>query len=970
MNGNTQQQQPPSAFPENPEQPLLTPLPGYPVGSVLDGSPLVPPFGVSTGFYSAKARALQYFDPHVNPEGSRYVKLYYHLFYRKNLTRRVFHDILDQMGFKNVAEHERQINHFLRAIRASSDPTGDGAPEILNRMFSTQVKRVAVCENFCIAYTYGDFKEGAQIPKYSCPRCFSERVSWLEYLSPRLIISHMMGSAQMSRMIKTAPFVCPESYQFTNFFTENALRLKKMGILNSPYDLLFALIVDDSNSFVTDDVELIQINLVLLNLPPSERAKQENTFPVFFIPKETKKGERVIAHTYYQTIVDDFKALGNEGMWVYDAEIEKWVVIRAFLGFVSGDLISSSLQMGYANFFGGDCPCKVCGLKRFFLKNITSTHYSGFFSFHLINYQLVRTQAFTKNLEWYNRVCSQYPFDEQNWKFPDQLCKEYGITDKNVFLELPNISLPDSFPFDVMSISLDGVLRTIMNLLFGGPSCYERLEPKYSWSEIAKTRVREVVGWINISKTWGFSDEDLFVADNVINGTVNSFKFGQLREFFELFSIFYFEIFRGRDIEDKLLLELNILRRIAASRKLTSRTVDFLKASFENVIKNLEIVITRNYSVTKNATIFTLYIHLVVHITEAITKCGDLSAFVSPERDKYTRLMRGYNRPCSHYIRAIMNYRTKAIAVQALNEAIFTFSIGHCSFEMELDTFPPLEQQRAWSTSSMKNPLRGDQTYVLKTFLQINRLVWNYFNRGDSLIPDIERLCVIGANGIPVSFPQEHTIFLLPEDCRRFQFIQFASLDKQIPNGFILRLESRAGQQPWYVYAREYIRVTVHICDLNGQNVRAVTRDFVLFTNLSCLERKIEKTASLCTELIFPPSYDVTEADRDKTYVNYGYYYKIPFTSETRQQLKTSHAIGMFAPLEETWGLVPLEQVSNPVYSFAVVDENDKDMINVHLYDPRLECTVFVDKKEVFIDGNVGEFNINAEYHNAMNATV
>lgn len=941
--------------------------------------PMVPPLGHKSPFHVEKQYALEYFNPQTNPDGCRYLQMYYQLYYRENMTRHAFHEIVGQMGISNIEKHEHQIRILTEAIRT---PAQDPSDPVLADMLSTGVKSIPVCENFCIAYTFSNPDENGNAgdsSRYKCPRCSATGVARLEYLSPRLIISHLMGSSQMARLIKTAPAVKPQACSYTTFFTQNALRMKKLGMLNSPHDLLFALIVDDSNSYLTDDAELIQINLVLLNLPASERSKPENTFPIFFIPRESKHGERVVGHTYYQAVVDDFKSLGENGMWVFDADLGKWVVMHAYLGFISGDLISSSSQMGYSNFFGGDCPCKACGLKRFFFKTITNTHHSGFFSFHSINYQLVRTQAFVKNVEWYNRICSLYPFDPEAWKFPDQVCKEYGITDKNVFLELRSIFLPDSFPFDVMSISLDGVLRTILNLLFGGPSCYDRPEYKYSWTEKGQERVREVISWINLAKGWGYSTEEPYNVDNILGGVINCFTFGQLRELFQLFSILYFEAFQGKDREDKLLAEFNLLRRIASSQQLTPEILKFLEASFDNVIKLLEVLITRNYTATKNVTIFTLYIHLVLHIVDYIRRCGDISAFVSPERDKFTKLMQGYNRPASHYIQAIMNYRTRAIAVQALSPVIFTFSVGFCRFENEVKSFPLTETQQSWNIDKidplMINPSSkvGQHVETIKILGHINRLVWKFYNSDGGLDLTKEQLCMVAANG-SVSFPEGHSIFLVPETCRRFEAVYFGSNNKSVPRGSVLRLEDAndSTSQPVYIYSREFVNITVAVADLEGRVVRNVTRDFILFTTMTGLERKMEKAEAMRTEVIFPPK-DEPDTNEDEeaepinnSYINFGYYYQAPLTAEIRNLIKTNYSLQMFPPKEGTWGLVPIEQISNPVYSFPIVSEQNADIVNVHLYDQRLECGIIVDGKEHFINGTVGEYDVNVEYAEAM----
>lgn len=932
--------------------------------------------GLKTPFQNAKHKAQLFFHPIQNPSAFRYLELYYKVYYLACRPKSVFDEILNSFGISDDSEFEMHLNVLTSAARQTYHNTNDKESE---QLWKTGIVSVPVCENFCYAFTDDKYKmcsyEGnpdnitqtttsSDATDFKCPKCSSTKTVHLEYVSPRLIASHMLGFAPMARLLKYSPYV--DRDVIDNVFKSDVVnKLRLMGKMTTSQELLFSLMIDDCNTYVVNDVELIQVSLVLLNLPPSEREKRENQFPVFYLPRESKLGQRTISRSFLKVIVDDFKELSSIGFNCFDADVQQISTFKCYLGFVTGDLVSQSLEMGYSTFLGSNCPCFLCTAKRQSVELDPNNFCTGIPNFETITtpdnntplFRLIRQGI--KDKEWYVRYREDLDknYDFEKLQFHNSIIKESGIVDINPFLELDTIFLPDSFPFDIQSVALNGVLRTLLNVLLGGPSCYdfqasgsETQSNKYSCSPEAFERLKVVLEGINITKVRNgnfFTDHHPFNIPAIINGEPHAFfDFDQLQEFFSLFEIIFFETYKESGAEeDALLAELVFLLKIVMGSEIDASLLDFLESSFTSVLQRFEQIIT-NKNKNRNLSVLTLQLHLVLHTVYEIRKCGNLQSFSSPSKDKVIKLMKGYNRPQDHYLKAIMNYKMRAFAAQSLLPVHFTFQTGRCKFLVELDKFPEITIY--WDSMSIYEQMTMIQTMhtngisfenmknlgaTARIFSYLNHQVWIYFTQLYNTDPTSPvRLCQVDSDGKVIGYPTENDIFLDPRDIQRYASCTFlfhgqTILHKSIirlntsVNGSTLNLIGQCKSKPRYVYAHEFCTVTVNLYDEQTKKVTKVSKDMVLFTDIeeenkattrspsistddssleletnlavnpksrSHLRKKLMKANGIQVADAFGTFPNNTKPGKDSSqeqYVNYGYYYTVEFTEQEASKL-------------------------------------------------------------------------------------
>lgn len=398
-----------------------------------------------------------------------------------------------------------------------------------------------------------------------------------------------------------------------------------------------------------------------------------------------------------------------------------------------------------------------------------------------------------------------------------------------------------------------------------------------------------------------------------------------------MFPIIYFETYKDSgEEEDTLLLEMNFLLRITMAREIDPTLLNFLESSLSSVLQRFEHIVSREYQKNKNISILTLHLHMLLHVVFYIRKCGNLRTFISPPRDKVIKLMKGYNRPQSQYIQAIMNHRSRAVLAQSLIPLNFSFQTGHCKFLVELDKFP--EITTSWDSMSIYEQMSIIQHMFAKgvsssnmrnlgatarIFSILNCQVWKYFtDLYNSPNGFHNRICLVDSNNTVLAYPSENDIFLRPEHVQRYASCSFHSHGQTILHKSVVRLNSpvngtssllgQSRTKPRYVYVHEFFRVTLHLHDEVTQQVSVVEKDMVLFTEIEdgsgnqpatsvgnnanpnsefFLKRNILKPCGIQVQDAFEPN-NTSDINREpKGLVNYGYYYTVEFTADEATKL-------------------------------------------------------------------------------------
>lgn len=137
--------------------------------------------------------------------------------------------------------------------------------------------------------------------------------------------------------------------------------------------------------------------------------------------------------------------------------------------------------------------------------------------------------------------------------------------------------MPQSFVPDISNLYYDLLAQKFFTLLFSrGNEFYYRSVPKSFKSSIeAHNRFCYVIDIINESLPNQWLEEP-FDAEKLLKGVPGALTSHQISRILKLFPIIYEEVFRSNDdIEDRLILEYNLLMQIAISRDISKEANDF-----------------------------------------------------------------------------------------------------------------------------------------------------------------------------------------------------------------------------------------------------------------------------------------------------------------------------------------------------------------------------------------------------------
>lgn len=927
--------------------------------------------------------ALSYFDQTKNPEAWAYLNLYHNLIFLKGNTfegqssKSVFQKMClpsspGTLHTNLIPTHNQKIWDFITELKRQSllrDTNNNTLEEL-----SSGLKTIKVCSNLCFAYTGPQYvHHNNPIPgvEYRCPRCASTETTEFNYTSPRLLVKQMMCNPSLSRLIKTSPTARTKNAIENVFESEVVRKLREKGYLKTVYELLFCLSLVNTNVYKTaNGIELIQINLVLLNLPPSERYLQENLFPIFYLPKFTSNWHSISIDSYFQAIVNDFKDMGSLGFRVYDGDIKQWKLMKAHLGFITGDLSSVSMAMGYAYKFG-NYPCRMCGAKTC---NVEEHHYDFGNPADLDLNELV------KDGEWYRKF--QSFMDIESGRFPEDISKLEGICYRNAFLELDTIFLPDSFPFDFINFYYSSTIRKILTLSFSftEPS-YKRNSIKYSQTIEAHNRFCHVLDFFNRALPYHWLKEK-FDYEKMLTCQPGSITPAQAKQFLELFPIIYFEALsdeNNKNVEDVMILELTLAFHMCVSPDLTPQQLDFLENALDVLIRRFETIIVQEYTNGATLSIFSLAVHSITHITYYIRKCGTLSSFnshlMSKSYNDFSDIQDddvggGYSSSNSNSIRKIMDFNLQNLAVRLLLPSENTFRTGSCTLVEPRRSYAPID--RSWETLSLMEKYQSiesnsDSFATAIFYSKLNRLVWRFFKRNKTF-----QLCVVDPLTKAVSFPNQNDLFLDPAQCERFRACLYGSSKTLTRVDSIARLKSK--DKARYGLMHDFVRVRFYVANPDGTNVREMEKSFVLFTELTTQLKKIEvPTEVLDPRLVFPKgttNFGPPQMQSDgqvglKSSAIYGYYYTFAYDEKDAADDASYGRLYCEPPAEQRWDVAPVESLSNPVYSVPIVSRDQKT-VNVHLFDIRYQCELQVGNKVMLVDGCGAEYDHNESYEKAF----
>lgn len=993
---------------------------------------------IKTSFESVMVSARAFFDWHRNPNAFYYLKLYLNFIYLRGnvaLAAETFNNVVRSLRAttEDISLYNKEIWSVIFALRANrlpyelptektsikssifeekkDRPLGKKNkllkfhdPNTNNVMVTTGVRTVKACSNLCMVST--DDSES-----FKCLLCGSTETVCLEYLSPRTLINHMMNNPIVSRSIKSTPIA---KHKLINdiWDSEVVKNLRALGVFKSPYDLLLNVVIDCNNSFKTSGVELVQVSIMLLNLPPSERVKKEFLIPVFYFPKHTKHNRvPVDIASYMKVIVDDIKEMGSTGFRVYDGDTRKYEICKAYVGFVTADPYSLNYVMGYAPRFNGS-PCWTCFAHKTVLSNdndnsryllpiyhLPESHYYGVQNFQYkdedAKFKDSREQInfLPKDMMWYKPFHDS--FQHINGSQTKEDCIKAGVLFPNSFLELGTMFLPHSFVPDISNLYYDLLAQKFFTLLFSrGNEFYKRSVPKSFRSSIeAHNRFCYVIDIINESLPNQWLEEP-FDAGKLLKGVPGALTSHQVSRILKLFPIIYEEVFRSNDdIEDRLILEYNLLMQIAVSRDISKGAIDFLESAFPDVVKTFESILTADYTIKENISILSPAVHATLHIPSYLRNCGNLSSLSPNQNDRMIKNFSGAEEQQDlgnsslpdmdgsgsngmkttsangiTALQAITDINIQTLAVRLLVPTESTMKTGSIRLLLPRKNYQPIE--KSWETLSNSEKQGylsqdNDKFFDAILFSKLNRLVWRFFKRNKTF-----QICNVNPETGKISFPDQNDIFLDPEKCERFKTCFFTSSNARAHVENVVRLKSK--DKARYCLAQDFISVRFTVCNPDGSRIREMEKTLVLFTELTTQLKKLSQVPeAIDTRKAFKKgtkfgpgvnsSGPLPPKISEKCHIVYGYYYTFPYNDEDAADYKNLGRVYCEPPAEQRWDVAPVESISNPVYSIPVVSK-DRKSVTVHLVDTMYNCEIQAGTQNFSIDMSIAEYDVNETY--------
>ncbi|CEL53971.1 hypothetical protein RSOLAG1IB_11503 [Rhizoctonia solani AG-1 IB] len=200
-----------------------------------------------------------------------------------------------------------------------------------------------------------------------------------------------------------------------------------------------------------------------LNLPPSERVKMKNLFPLGIIPgPKQPKDFNLFLLPFVEEALDQAR-----GVWTYDITTGNHFTLRAHPVFISGDMqaIKHVIEMKGAN---AKCPCRACELTAIYLAEartyyipLANPHnnpdaipddrtYPGFRPEETLFDPLQLPLRTHDQIQQQLVEMDAAPTKKQY----ENLAKEYGLTGHSVLDRIPSIRRPDSYPHEFMHLFL------------------------------------------------------------------------------------------------------------------------------------------------------------------------------------------------------------------------------------------------------------------------------------------------------------------------------------------------------------------------------------------------------------------------------------------------------------------------------------------------------------------------------------
>ncbi|KAA8917180.1 hypothetical protein TRICI_000670, partial [Trichomonascus ciferrii] len=373
----------------------------------------------------------------------------------------------------------------------------------------SNIYKVYYCASGCIAYT-GGYKS-----MDTCPFCNRKRDEnvYFYYISPRISFRALYEDKEIAAILKDqkplaseAELNDPEYKIFDVFDGKHYQKLRTMNIKarhsemgekvldvkygDDPRDLFCSIGEDEVSVFHTKKTQYSVINVYIHNLPADARHHQSNIAIPMVFPRIACKPKKRDPMSFWMPLVDDFAEM-SWGIDASDASItegDNKFTLRAHLCFLMGDMPAVSSLMGFKG-HTGSYPCRACFARKEVVYEASpeaNHRYTG----------IVEDDCMWRTHEEYARnvqaaVVSegetrrQEPERNQDlntsnnapltMEFSNELSETHyqglrGVTMPSPLFNLGSMSVPFSFPFDVMHLLYANIVKTVLGII-SSPHC-------------------------------------------------------------------------------------------------------------------------------------------------------------------------------------------------------------------------------------------------------------------------------------------------------------------------------------------------------------------------------------------------------------------------------------------------------------------------------------------------------------------
>lgn len=404
---------------------------------------------------------------------------------------------------------EDQINDITKSvIEGRKFKPGDGRSfyAALKERTGFQSVQYDCCRNSCVSFS--QYPDADRCPEPSCRR---ERWRDMEnrknpykthlYFPIRHRLMLWFTSRFMSNLLTTYRRKATvmglgqsrrksNSRSLTDVWSGQIYRsLREKGFFGDDRDLGFCCGFDGTKAFKTRrDRHVWPIILTCLNLPPEIRFKRKNVLVSGFIPGP--KGPKQL-DTFLKPLVDEFDLLTNDGVpGVWDAGHElsnrvggkrrKDFTLKAHLVLVTTDM-PARVKILHSMGFHSISYCEYCQIKGLsyggihcphkppsnippdVIEDQNDKHEKGRPCYNWLNDYTYRNSILREDSK-YREIATYVSINRQNDPY---FAEETGISGKSIFMRLPTIFFPASFPPCTMHLFYENVVQSVFEHLAG-----------------------------------------------------------------------------------------------------------------------------------------------------------------------------------------------------------------------------------------------------------------------------------------------------------------------------------------------------------------------------------------------------------------------------------------------------------------------------------------------------------------------